>query len=243
MSTPILELKNVVKKFGGLVATNNMSFSVEKGQSLGLLGPNGAGKTTIFSLIMGEHKVTSGSIRFKGADITNLATHERIHQGVARTYQVPRPFSEMDVLSNIEVGLMPSSVWKMLTRPPNYEEAMTIARSVGINDHDYHRTPSELSMGDLRKLELARTLATKPEMILLDEVFAGLTVGEIEQMSGLIKENRQDGMTFVIVSHDLRSLEPLIDSALAMAGGTFLTQGTFSDVINDEAVSAAYTGH
>jgi len=242
MSTPILELKNVVKQFGGLVATNDMSFIVEKGESLGLIGPNGAGKTTIFSLIMGEYKVNSGSIFFQGNAITNLPTHKRIHQGVARTYQVPRPFAHMDVLANIEVGLMPNSIWKMLTTSEDHEEAMAIARSVGINEHDFHRTPSELSMGDLRKLELARTLATRPKMILLDEVFAGLTFGEIDQMSGLIRENRQDGMTFVIVSHDLRSLEPLVDRALAMASGTFLAEGSYAEVINDEAVTAAYMG-
>jgi len=239
----ILELEHVVKRFGGLTATNDMSFTIDKGESVGLIGPNGAGKTTIFSLIMGEHKVNSGSIRLHGAELTGLATHARIRLGVARTYQVPRPFAEMDVLANIEVGLMPDSIIAMLTRPANHAEGRAIARSVGLADGDLHRDPAELSMGDLRKLELARTLATNPEVMLLDEVFAGLTAGEITQISGLLNEKRQEGLTYVIVSHDLRSLEPLIDRAIAMAQGTFICQGPYEQVMNDEAVRMAYLGH
>ena len=243
MSTPILELDHVSKRFGGLVATNDMSFQVERGESLGLIGPNGAGKTTLFSLIMGEHRVSSGTIRLHGAPITELPTHARIRRGVARTYQVPRPFAEMDVLANIEVGLMPDSILSMLTTRPQMDEARALARSVGLQDADWHRRPAELSMGDLRKLELARTLATRPEVVLLDEVFAGLTTGEIAQIAGLLAEKRQEGLTFVIVSHDLKALEPLIDRALAMAQGTFLCQGPFAEVMADAAVRMAYLGH
>jgi branched-chain amino acid transport system ATP-binding protein len=239
----ILELEHVSKRFGGLVATNDMSLQVERGESLGLIGPNGAGKTTLFSLIMGEHRVSSGTIRLHGQPITDLPTHARIRRGVARTYQVPRPFPEMDVLYNIEVGLMPESLLAMLTTPPQMDEARALARSVGLNPKDWHRHPSELSMGDLRKLELARTLATRPEVVLLDEVFAGLTAGEIAQIAGLLAEKRQEGLTFVIVSHDLKAFEPLIDRALAMAQGTFLCQGPFTEVMADPAVRMAYLGH
>lgn len=241
--TVILELDHVVKRFGGLVATNDMSFSVAKGESVGLIGPNGAGKTTIFSLIMGEHRVNSGSIKLHGEELTRLPTHKRIRRGVARTYQVPRPFGEMDVLANIEVGLMPDSLKAMLTTPADHAEGRAIARSVGLSDGDLHRDPAELSMGDLRKLELARTLVTRPEVMLLDEVFAGLTTGEIAQISGLLREKREEGMTYVIVSHDLRSLEPLIDRAIAMTQGTFVCEGSYHEVMTDEAVRMAYLGH
>jgi ABC-type branched-subunit amino acid transport system ATPase component len=239
----ILELEGVVKRFGGLVATNNMSFSVDRGESVGLIGPNGAGKTTIFSLIMGEHKVDAGSIRLHGEELTGLPTHQRIRRGVARTYQVPRPFAEMDVLANIEVGQMPDSIFAMLTTPEDHREGTAIARSVGLCDKDLHRHPAELSMGDLRKLELARTLATRPEVLLLDEVFAGLTAGEIAQISGLLAEMRQQGMTYIIVSHDLRSLEPLIDRAMAMTQGTMICQGGYREVMENEAVRMAYLGN
>lgn len=239
----ILQLEGVVKKFGGLMAVGGVSLGVKKGESVGLVGPNGAGKTTLFSLIMGEHRADSGSIRFNGLELNQLPTHRRIRNGISRTYQIPKPFVEMDVLANIEVGLMPHSIISMLLTPFDHEEGRALARSVGLNEKDIHRTPAELSMGDLRKLELARAMATNPEVVLLDEVFAGLSTGEIAQISGLIAEKHQDGFTFVIVSHDLRSLEPLIDRAVALDRGMVICEGGYSEVMMDKAVRAAYLGN
>ena len=238
----MLEITNLVKRFGGLVATNDMSFTVDTGESLGLIGPNGAGKTTIFSLIMGEHLPTSGSIRLDGAELTRLPTHARIRRGVSRTYQVPRPFPEMTVAENIRVGLMPDRIGPMLLRGPDREAERELALSVGFAEADLARLPSELSMGDLRKLELARTLATGAEVLLLDEVFAGLTAGEIAQISELIQAKRAEGLTFIIVSHDLKALEPLVDRTLAMAQGALIAEGPFAEVIAQPAVRAAYLG-
>ena len=238
----VLALDDVVKRFGGLTATDHMSFNVAKGESLGLIGPNGAGKTTIFSLIMGEHRPTSGAIRLHGKDISTLPTHTRIRMGVSRTYQVPRPFAEMSVAENIRVGLMPDSLTGMLFSPPDHDAERDIALSVGFTEADLDRLPAELSMGDLRKLELARTLATGAEILLLDEVFAGLTAGEIAMVSDLINAKRAEGLTFIIVSHDLKALEPLIDRALAMAQGQYITDGPFDQVIVNEQVRASYLG-
>lgn len=238
----LLELDAVVKRFGGIVATDGLTFHVDEGESLALIGPNGAGKTTIFSLIMGEIRQNAGSIRLRGEEISRLPTHERIKRGVARTYQVPRPFGEMDVAGNIRVGMMPDDLWAMIAEGPDHEAELAIARSVGFDAAALSRRPSQLSMGDLRKLELARTLATKPGIVLLDEVFAGLTVGEIAQISALIAEKRREGMTFVIVSHDLRALEPLVDRAVAMTFGRAIAEGSFSQVMGDAAVRAAYLG-
>lgn len=239
----LLELDYVVKRFGGIVATNELSFFVEKGESLALVGPNGAGKTTIFSLIMGEHRQNAGTIKLDGQEISHLPTHARIQKGVSRTYQVPRPFGDMDVAGNIRVGMMPDSILSMLFRGPDRDAESRIAQSVGFRESDLERAPNELSMGDLRKLELARTLATNPQIMLLDEVFAGLTVGEISQISDLIAKKRQEGMTFIIVSHDLRSLEPLVDRAVAMNFGHAIAEGSLSQVLADEHVRAAYLGH
>jgi branched-chain amino acid transport system ATP-binding protein len=238
----LLELENVVKRFGGIVATNGLSFDVEEGESLALIGPNGAGKTTIFSLIMGEIRQNEGTIKFRGREISRLATHQRIQRGISRTYQVPRPFADMDVAGNIRVGMMPDNLWQMLMHGPDLDEELAIALSVGFSEDDLKRTPSTLSMGDLRKLELARTLATNPQIMLLDEVFAGLTVGEIAQISELLARKRAEGMTFVIVSHDLRALEPLVDRAVAMTFGKQIAEGTFQEVMGDEQVRAAYLG-
>ena len=237
-----LQVTDLVKMFGGLTATNNMSFDVARGESVGLIGPNGAGKTTVFSLIMGEHRQNSGSISFDGTELTTLPTHQRINRGISRTYQVPRPFSEMDVRGNIRVGLMPNSIWQMLTKRSDPDRELELALSVGFAESDLDKAPSELSMGDLRKLELARTLATNPEMILLDEVFAGLTVGEIAQITDLLQQKREAGMSMVIVSHDLRSLQPLIDRAVAITYGSVVAEGKYDDVIADEAVRSAYLG-
>lgn len=237
-----LSIRNLVKKFGGLTATNDVSFTVAAGSSVGLVGPNGAGKTTIFSQIMGEHQQTSGTISLDGQNIGGLSTPQRIHAGVSRTYQVPRPFAEMSVVENIRVGLMPNSVRGMIFGAPDPRQERDIAASVGFAEDQMDRLPSELSMGDLRKLEMARTLATGPRMMLLDEVFAGLTVGEIAMISDLIQDLRTKGMTFLIVSHDLRALEPLVDRVVALNQGTLIADGTYTDVMNDTGVRASYLG-
>jgi branched-chain amino acid transport system ATP-binding protein len=241
MSHP-LQIRNLVKRFGGLIATNDVTFDIEQGQSVGIIGPNGAGKTTIFSQIMGEIRQTSGTIELYGEDIGALSTSDRIRRGVSRTYQVPRPFSDMSVVENIRVGLMPDSIWQMITRGPNRDREIELALSVGFAENDLQRTPAELSMGDLRKLEMARTMATNPTVMLLDEVFAGLTVGEIAQIATLIQQMRKDGMTFLIVSHDLKALEPLVDTAIAINQGGIITQGNFSDVMDNETVRSSYLG-
>jgi branched-chain amino acid transport system ATP-binding protein len=241
MSHP-LQIRNLVKRFGGLVATNDVTFDIEQGQSVGIIGPNGAGKTTIFSQIMGEIRQTSGTIELYGEDIGALSTSDRIRRGVSRTYQVPRPFSDMSVVENIRVGLMPDSIWQMVTRSPNRDREIELALSVGFAESDLQRTPAELSMGDLRKLEMARTMATNPTVMLLDEVFAGLTVGEIAQIAALIQQMRKDGMTFLIVSHDLKALEPLVDTAIAINQGGIIAQGQFGDVMANETVRSSYLG-
>ena len=237
-----LSIRNLVKNFGGLTATDDISFDLEEGQSTGLIGPNGAGKTTIFSQIMGEYRQTSGIIELYGSEISKLSTPARIRLGISRTYQVPRPFSDFNVLENIRVGLMPDSIWKMITQSPNREREIELALSVGFSEDDLQQTPDTLSMGDLRKLEMARTMATNPKIMLLDEVFAGLTVGEIDQIAKLIQNMRKESMTFLIVSHDLKALEPLVDDAIAINYGKIIAQGAFSEVISDSAVRTSYLG-
>lgn len=237
-----LEIKNLVKRFGGLVATNDLTFTVSPGESVGLIGPNGAGKTTVFSQIMGELQQSAGTISLDGKEISKLSTPARIRDGVSRTYQVPRPFADMSVAENIRVGLMPDSVWQMISVGPDPARELELALAVGFAEEQLDRLPSELSMGDLRKLEMARTLATAPRMMLLDEVFAGLTVGEIAMISDLIQKMRGEGMTFLIVSHDLKALEPLVDRVVAINQGTLIADGSYDAVMADDAVRASYLG-
>lgn len=237
-----LKITNLVKDFGGLRATNELSFALEPGESVGLIGPNGAGKTTVFSQIMGELRQSSGSITLDRAEISGLSTVARIKRGVSRTYQVPRPFAEISVAENIRVGLMPDNIWQMITRGPDPDREAELALSVGFAEADLHKTPAELAMGDLRKLEMARCMATGPKVMLLDEVFAGLTVGEIAQISALIQKMRSEGMTFLIVSHDLPALEPLVDRCIAIERGTMIAEGSFAEVVASDAVRASYLG-
>lgn len=237
-----LEIRSLTKKFGGLTATDSLSFQVEEGESVGLIGPNGAGKTTVFSQIMGEFFPTSGSVYFQGRNISRLSTSRRIRLGISRTYQVPRPFPELTVAENIRVGMMPDSVFGMVFKPHDPESELEIALSVGFAPEDMEKPVSELSMGDLRKLEMARTIATGATTLLLDEVFAGLTSAEISQISSLIDKMRSQGMTFLIVSHDLPALEPLVDRAIAIDQGRLVSEGSFSQVIKSPAVRDSYLG-
>ena len=240
--TDLLAVQDLSKTFGGLSAVKNLSFCVSEGETVGLIGPNGADKTTIFNLIMNEFRPDSGEIFFKGEAISRYPTHERVKLGIARTYQVPRPFSEMTVGENIRVGMLPDNLWKMVTEETEEALEIEIGRSVGFDDHQIAQQPSELAMGDLRRLELARTLAIQPSLLLLDEVFAGLTLGEIEQISELLVERKKYGLTYVMVSHDLRSMAPLVDRVIAVSFGEIITEGTFDEVVNNKIVQEAYLG-
>ena len=241
--SPVLEVRGLVKRFGGLVATDNLSFSLDEGESLGLIGPNGAGKTTVFSLIMGELRRTSGSIRLRGREISSQSTPKRIALGLGRTYQVPRPFAGLSVRENIRVGLMPDSLRAMVFGRADPEREAELAASVGLNADDLDRAASELPMGDLRKLEFARTLATGAGVLLLDEVFAGLTANEITVIAELVGDLRRRGFTLLTVSHDLPAMEPLVDRAIAIDRGALVAEGPFTEVLAHPAVKESYLGH
>ncbi len=240
--TKLLEVRDLTKKFGGLTAVDKLRLHVHEGEALGLIGPNGAGKTTVFNLIMSELRQDSGKLFFKGEEITKYPTYAKVRMGIARTYQVPRPFGEMTVTENIRVGMMPGELWRMIIGGPRHEAEREIAKSVGFSDHEIAMHPGELSMGYLRRLELARTIAANPKLLLLDEVFAGLTVGEIAEISELLAEKRKQGLTYIIVSHDLRSLAPLVDRVVVMSFGAVIAEGSFKEVTEDEKVREAYLG-
>ena len=240
---PLLEVRDLHMKFGGIQAVQGLSFQVEEGETLGLIGPNGAGKTTVFNMIMAELRPTRGEILFRGVNITRLPTHERVKRGIARTYQVPQPFAEMSVGANIRVGMAPDDLWKLIVEGADLAAEAEIGRSVGFDDEQIDALPSELAMGDLRRLEMARNVAVSPRLLLLDEVFAGLTLQEIAQISELlIEKKRRDGLTYIIVSHDLRALAPLVDRVLVMSFGAAIAEGSFDEVVKNEAVRDAYLG-
>ena len=242
MNQHLLEMEGVSKRFGGLVALDNLGFGVREGESLGLIGPNGAGKTTAFSILMGDHKPDAGTVRFRGQEIVKLPTHRRVRLGIARTYQIPRPFGDLSVFENIRVGSLPDGIARLIFDQALADADRDILHSVGFGDREAEMLPGQLSMGELRKLELARTLATNPSVLLLDEVFAGLTVGEIAQLTELLLERKRAGLTYLIVSHDLRALRPLVDRTVAISFGSLIAEGTIDSVLADPLVREAYLG-
>ncbi len=238
-----LEARGLTKSFGGLTATNNVSLHVKSGESLGIIGPNGAGKTTLLNLLTREINPDQGSVFLDGCCIDHLSIHKRVLAGLARTYQVPRPFHDLTVREHIQVGMMPDRLIDMLLEKSDSDREQAIAESVGLGGERSEKFPYELAMGDLRRLELARTLATEPKVLLLDEVFAGLTIGEIEQISHLLGQRRKShNTTYLIVSHDLKALEPLVDRVIVINFGEIMAQGSFQEVVSDKDVQNAYLG-
>lgn len=240
--TTALGISDLTKRFGGLVAIDGLSLAIEGGESVGLIGPNGAGKTTILSLVMGELRPDSGRISLFGEDISPLGVARRIRRGISRTWQIPRPFANLSVIENIRIGSMPDSLRGMIFDPWDPVREHDLAMSVGLARHRLERKASDLAMGDLRKLEMARTLAAGARVLLLDEVFAGLTVGEIAHIAAVIQSLRSQGITFLIVSHDLPALAPLIDRAVAIDRGRVIAEGPLDDILDHPDVRDSYLG-
>ena len=242
MTDVLLAVRSLVKRFGAVNASNGFSIDVARGELHALIGPNGSGKTTTFNLIMRELKQDEGEIYFEGREISAFQTHARVKMGISRTYQIPRPFSELTVTENIRVGIIPDALRQTITSNRRYADESKIGASVGLTPNDLRMQPYGLSMGNLRRLELARTLATKPKLLLLDEVFAGLTVGEISELSELLKRKKAEGLTFIIVSHDLKTLAALVDRVVVVNFGQLIADGSFEDVITNRKVKEAYLG-
>ncbi|WP_342363768.1 ABC transporter ATP-binding protein [Terrarubrum flagellatum] len=233
----LLEVDNVTKRFGGLVANSDVSMHVRRGEILGLIGPNGAGKSTLFNLIAGAYEPTAGRILFEGRDITGLTAPARCRAGIARTFQVPRSFDSMTVLENVMVGGFAR------------HGSASVARRLAIETLDFaglsHRSDAsagELTPPEKRRLEVARALATEPKLLLLDEVMTGLTPSEARLGVELVRRVRDRGVTIVMVEHVMEIVMPLVDRAVVLNLGRLLAEGAPTDVVRNEDVIAAYLG-
>jgi branched-chain amino acid transport system ATP-binding protein len=233
----MLDVRNVSKFFGGLAANADVSFSLEKGMILGLIGPNGAGKTTLFNCITGYYPPSKGEVLFKGVRLNGLQPDQVCRLGMVRTWQKVRPLAKMTVLDNVMVGA--------LCRTNRLAEAAEVAlrqlRHVRL-DAKAGALAGGLPIGERKKLEIARVLATKPELVLLDEVMGGLNTGEKEEIIQLILDLKRRGFTQVVIEHDMKAIMRISDRVVVLNSGEKLTEGTPREVADNPDVIAAYLG-
>jgi len=236
----LLDVDHVNKSFGGLVAVRNLSLFVDRGDILGLIGPNGAGKTTLFNLITGVYRPDSGSVSFEGRRITGLKPHRITKSGIARTFQIVRPFPRMSVVENVMAAAIfgSESYSGRLAR----EKALELLSYVSLKEKA-QASAGSLTLSEQRRLELARALATGPQLLMLDEVMAGLTYPETQTMISLLQRIRKDqGTTLVVTEHVMRAIVQLCNRIVVMNQGEKLAEGTPAEVTQDRSVIAAYMG-
>jgi branched-chain amino acid transport system ATP-binding protein len=238
MEIPILSVTRVNKRFGGLIAINDISFDIQQGEVIGLMGPNGAGKTTLINVLSGEYGPESGTIKFKGQNIVGLSARKICHIGIARTYQIPQPFTNLSVRENILVAAING---RGVKRDVAEIEATRLLEMVELSDKK-DTLCKNLTNISLKKLELARALASEPALILLDEVAAGSREAELPQILGTIKKIREMGKTVVMVEHIIKVMVEAVDRIIVMDKGEKIAEGPPSKVIEDKKVIAAYLG-
>ena len=237
----LLRLEQVEKKFGRLAALSDISFSVKKGEIVGLIGPNGAGKTTLFNVITGFFKPSSGKVFFAGQDVTRKKPDHKAKMGLVRTFQIPRPFKELSVFDNVAMGTLFNSGKIRNLGIPTRQFVEQIIENVLLKEHT-NQLCGTLGYGNRKLLELGRAQGPAPELLLLDEPFAGLNSQEIQSVSGVLQRLAEKGLTMIIVEHKLRDLMKLVDRVLVLYYGQKIADGHPEEISKNEQVLKAYLG-
>jgi branched-chain amino acid transport system ATP-binding protein len=236
--TALLELDHVTKRFGSVVVADALSLAMEPGDIVGIVGPNGAGKTSLFGLISGDLAANAGEIRFDGHNVTHLDASARCRLGIGRTYQVPRPFVDMTVFENVLVAVQQGGG---LRRQASYVRAAEMLDRTGLAAEA--NLPAErLGLLQRKRLEVARALASRPRLLLLDEVAGGLTDPEVEQLVAIVAGIRADGVAVLWIEHVMRALTAAVQRMICLAGGAFIGDGEPAEVLSNPAVREVFLG-
>lgn len=233
----LMEVRNVTKRFGGLAALSGVSFDLEEGQILGIIGPNGAGKTTLFNTICGISSATEGEILYQGEHIEKLSPHEVAQKGIARAFQVVKPFGNMTTLENVMVG----AFCRTNHRSEAERLAMDALKKVYL-DTQADKMAKNLNLGQRKRLEIAKALATQPKLLLLDEVMAGLTPPEVREIVKVIQEINAGGVTILLIEHIMEAIMSLSHHIIVISFGKKIAEGTPEEVANNKLVQEAYFG-
>jgi branched-chain amino acid transport system ATP-binding protein len=233
----ILEAKGITKRFGGLVAVNKLDVTIDEGEILGMIGPNGAGKTTAFNMISGFYEEDEGEVFFRGEDITHLRPDQICKKGLARTFQVVKPFPQISVLENVMVGAYNHTADERVAK----ERAQEILNFLGMTDQA-EQLAGSLPTAGRKRLELARALATDPKLLLLDEVMGGLRPTEINEMITLVRKTREQGVSLLLVEHVMKVIMSLADRIVVIHHGEKIAEDVPEMIVRNRAVIDAYLG-
>jgi branched-chain amino acid transport system ATP-binding protein len=238
MVQSLLEVKNVSKSFGGFSALSEVSIAIAPGERFGLIGPNGSGKTTLINCISGSLRIDAGSIELEGREISKLPAYQRTRKGIARSFQIPRPFHSMSVLENL---LVPYEYVVHLRQAEAEQQAMDILQRIGLADKA-HAQANQLSQVELRKLELARAMAARPRLLISDEAMAGLSGSEVDEVLKILFDLNAAGITIIMIEHIMQAVMRFSQRVICLDAGKIICEGTPESIVKNPEVQRAYLG-